>query len=74
MQISRSLFSVALVILGPAAAGAQHFPSDEDLMTLIQSRVDEDRAVGIVLVRREMLSACGSRAIFASLRVLLNAL
>jgi CubicO group peptidase (beta-lactamase class C family) len=49
MRICRSLFLFALVILSPAAAGAQHFPSDEDLMTLIRSRVDESRAVGIVL-------------------------
>ena len=49
MRICRSLFLFALVILSPAVTGAQHFPSDEDLMTLIQSRVDEDRAVGIVL-------------------------
>ena len=39
----------ALVILSHAAAGARHFPSDEDLMTLIQSRVNERRAAGIVL-------------------------
>ncbi len=43
------VFLAALVILSSAAASAQHFPSDEDLMTLIQSRVDEGRAVGIVL-------------------------
>jgi len=43
------VFLFALVILGSAAASAQHFPSDENLMTLIQSRVDEGRAVGIVL-------------------------
>jgi D-alanyl-D-alanine-carboxypeptidase/D-alanyl-D-alanine-endopeptidase len=49
MRICRSLFLFALVMLSPAAAGAQHFPSDEDLITLIQSRVDEGRAVGIVL-------------------------
>lgn len=36
-------------MLSPAAAHAQHFPSDEGLMTLIQSRVEEGRAVGIVL-------------------------
>jgi len=49
MQICRSLFLFALLILSPFAAHAQHFPSDEDLMTLIQSRVDEGRAVGIVI-------------------------
>ncbi len=41
------VFLAALVILSSAAAFAQHFPSDEDLMTLIQSRVDEGRAAGI---------------------------
>lgn len=49
LRIYRSLFLLALVILNPAIAGAQHFPSVEDLKTLIQSRVDEGRAVGIVL-------------------------
>ena len=49
IQICRGLLLFALVILSHAAAGARHFPSDEDLMTLIQSRVDEGRAAGIVL-------------------------
>jgi CubicO group peptidase (beta-lactamase class C family) len=49
MQFCRSLFLFALVLLSPFAVHAQHFPSDEYLMTLIQSRVDEGRAVGIVL-------------------------
>ena len=49
MRVCRSRFLFALAILIPAVAHAQHFPSDQDLMTLIQSRVDENRAVGIVL-------------------------
>jgi D-alanyl-D-alanine-carboxypeptidase/D-alanyl-D-alanine-endopeptidase len=49
MKIVRSLALIAFVILTTTAARAQHFPSDEDLTTLIQSRVDEGRAVGIVL-------------------------
>jgi len=48
-KFSCGLFLCALAVLSPAAAVAQHFPSDTDLMTLIQSRVDEDRAAGIVL-------------------------
>lgn len=49
MRIRSSLLLFALVFLSSAAAEAQHFPSDEDLQTLIQSRVDEGRAIGIVL-------------------------
>lgn len=33
----------------PPAAFSPHFPSDADLLTLIRTRVDEERAVGIVL-------------------------
>ena len=51
-------FSVALS--GPAVAGAQHFASDEDLTELIRSRVEESRAVGIVL---GVLEADGSTRI-----------
>ena len=49
MKIFRSLVLLALVMLSATAARAQHFPPNEDLLTLIQSRVDEGRAVGIVL-------------------------
>jgi D-alanyl-D-alanine-carboxypeptidase/D-alanyl-D-alanine-endopeptidase len=49
MRVCCSLFLFALAILNPVVAHAQHFPSDQDLVTLIQSRVDENRAVGIVL-------------------------
>lgn len=48
-RICRGLFIAALVILSTATAFAQHFPSDEDLKALIQSRVDEGRAVGMVI-------------------------
>jgi CubicO group peptidase (beta-lactamase class C family) len=40
---------IAFALLIPSIAVAQHFPSDADLTALIQSRVEEDRAVGIVL-------------------------
>ena len=49
MRIRSTLVLFALVFLGPIAAGAQHFPSDEDLTELIRSRVEEERAVGIVV-------------------------
>ena len=45
----RTIIIAILLILSSAAASAQHFPSDGDLMALIQSRVDEARAVGIVI-------------------------
>ena len=46
----RVLFGLlAPALLFPATAPAQHFPSLEDLTELIRSRVQEDRAVGIVL-------------------------
>ena len=51
MKTSARSFSVILATLwlGVAAAGAQHFPSDDELSLLIRSRVEEGRAVGIVL-------------------------
>ena len=49
IRVCRTLVFCALALLIPAAAGAQHFPSDEDLTALIRSRIEEDRAVGIVL-------------------------
>ncbi len=39
----------ALALLFPASVAAQHFPSNEDLTTLIRSRVEDGGAVGIVL-------------------------
>lgn len=40
---------VCFALASPAAAVAQHFPSDEALTGLIRSRVEEGRGVGIVL-------------------------
>ncbi len=51
---------LTLAFLSPVVATAQHFPSDEDLTQLIRSRVEEDRAVGIVL---GVLEANGSRRV-----------
>ena len=48
-HIRHTLLPLALGFLIPAAAAAQHFPPDGELTTLIQSRVEEDRAVGIVV-------------------------
>ncbi len=48
-RIRCALISVALALVVPGGAAAQHFPSEEDLTALIRSRVEEDRAVGIVL-------------------------
>ncbi len=48
-RLASILAPLALALLSPIVAGAQHFPSDEDLTKIIQSRVEEDRAVGIVL-------------------------
>ncbi len=58
IRITLVLFATALLL--PGAVGAQHFPSDDDLTALIRSRVEEDRAVGIVL---GVLEADGSRRI-----------
>ena len=44
-------------------AAQQHFPTDDAIQTLIQSRVDEGRAVGIVV---GVLEADGSIRIFAA--------
>lgn len=62
--MKRKLFQAVvlctLVLMSPASADAQHFPSAEDLKALIQSRVEENRAVGIVL---GVLEADGSTLI-----------
>ena len=60
IRITLVLFAAALLL--PGAAGAQHFPSDEDLSALIRSRVEEGRAVGIVL---GVVEADGSTRIVA---------
>ena len=39
----------ALVLLLPSPATGQSFPADDELVSLLRSRVDEGRAVGIVL-------------------------
>ena len=49
LPIRRTLVFFAFALLIPSSAAAQHFPSDEDLTSLIRSRVEEHRAVGIVL-------------------------
>jgi len=48
-RFCRRLALCTLVLLSSAAVLAQHFPSDEDLTELIRSRVEDQRAVGIVL-------------------------
>jgi len=48
-RISWMLTAFVSACLVTGGASAQHFPSDEDLTGLIRSRVEEDRAVGIVL-------------------------
>lgn len=48
-RISWILIFITFTYLIPGAAAAQHFPSDVDLTGLIRSRVEEGRAVGIVL-------------------------
>ncbi len=49
MRFLTTLICFTLAWLIPATALAQHFPPDQDLMDLIQSRVEEGRGVGIVL-------------------------
>lgn len=49
VRMRRSLIVCVLGLLMPATACAQHFPGSDALTELIQSRVDEGRAVGIVL-------------------------
>ena len=60
MKIRLTTVLLASTLLFPALASAQHFPSNEDLTALIQSRVDENRATGIVL---GVLDADGSTRI-----------
>jgi CubicO group peptidase (beta-lactamase class C family) len=54
------LILCALALPVPATAAAQHSPSDEDLSALIQSRVEDQGAVGIVL---GVMEADGTRRI-----------
>ena len=62
VRIRVTLVFCTLALLLPGAAGAQHFPSDQDLTALIRSRVEEDRAVGIVI---GIMEADGSTRIVA---------
>lgn len=48
-RIRRTLVLFAFALLIPSCAADQNFSSDEDLTALIRSRVEEDRAVGIVV-------------------------
>ena len=59
-RIRTLLVLCAVVLAAPATAYAQHFSSDEELTALIRSRVEEGRAVGIVL---GVLEADGSTRI-----------
>jgi len=62
MSIQCSVLLCTLSLLSTAAIGAEHFPANEDLTELIRSRVEEERAVGIVL---GVLEADGStRVVF----------
>ena len=54
----RGILLLALVLLMPAAAGAQHFPSNEDLTLMLRYLVEDGEAPGIVL---GVLEADGSR-------------
>ena len=49
MRIGRTLPFCAFTLLLSAPLSAQHFPSESELTALIQGRVAEGRAVGIVL-------------------------
>jgi CubicO group peptidase (beta-lactamase class C family) len=49
MKTRPTTILLTLALLFPAFAAAQHFPSNEDLTTLIQTRIEEGRATGIVL-------------------------
>jgi CubicO group peptidase (beta-lactamase class C family) len=62
MRVRITFVLCAFALLLPGSAGAQHFPSDEDLSALIRSRVEEGRAVGIVL---GVVEADGSTRIVA---------
>ncbi len=57
-----ALVALCLALLAPPALRAQHFPDDAHLLELIQSRVEEGRATGIVL---GVLEADGTRRIVA---------
>lgn len=53
IQTCKSIALLWLTILSPTVAVAQHFPSDKDLTKTIKARVEEGRAVGIVVGVRE---------------------
>jgi hypothetical protein len=48
-QIHRAIILFTFALLIQSSATAQHFPADKDLKDLIRTRVEEDRAIGIVL-------------------------
>lgn len=61
-RMLRVLVAVIAAVVAPARAAA-HFPADHELRALLQSRVDEGRAVGITL---GLLEADGTtRVVFA---------
>ena len=55
--------ALALVAVGAAPAQGQHFPPDAEIEALLQQRVDEGRAVGIVV---GLMEADGSTRVLAA--------
>ena len=59
-NLRRTIALVGAVLVLPSVAATQAFPPDQELVSLLQSRVEEGRAVGIVL---GLLEADGSTRI-----------
>jgi serine-type D-Ala-D-Ala carboxypeptidase/endopeptidase len=49
VTVRQGITGVVFCVLLPATTAAQHFPSDAELTSLIQTRVDDGRAIGIAL-------------------------
>ena len=60
MKLRHSMVLATLLLLLPTLAATQAFPTDQELVSILQRRVDEGRAVGIVL---GVLEADGSTRI-----------
>ena len=49
INLRHTIVMIALAVLLPLPAEAQSFPTDQELESILQGRVDEGRAIGIVL-------------------------
>jgi hypothetical protein len=54
VTVRYGITGVVCCVLLPATTAAQHFPSDAELTSLIQTRVDDGRAIGIDLASQRV--------------------